>query len=105
MSAEEEEKAKAALLGAFIRGKRVTYSEPSSIKTLHGKIVYTEPVIRYKGGVPYVNIMITPIVKGHEGESFFIKSSEIKQYDLQIARSRRHSIGGRRTSKTRRRMK
>ena len=102
MSAEAEEKAD--LLGAFTEGKRITYSNTSSIKTLHGKIIYTH-VIHPIDSEPYVSILIMPIVKGHEGEPFVIKSSEIKQYDLQIARSRRHSIGGRRMSKTRRRMK
>jgi hypothetical protein len=99
MSAEEE---KAALLGVFTEGKRITYSKKSSSKTLHGRIVYTSHVIDPVDSEPYVNIHITPIVKGHEGEPFVIKSSEIEQYDLQIARSRRRSIGGRRMSKTQR---
>jgi len=106
MSAESAEEAERAdLLGKFTTGKRVTYKEKPGSKTLHGTIVYTDPYIRYADGVPYVNIHIAPIVKGQGGEPFPIKSSEIEQYNLQIARSRRRSIGGRQKlkSKTRRR--
>lgn len=97
MSAEEAEKAD--LLGAFTDGKRVTYKGK-----LHGRITYTSPVNRPIHGDPYVHIMITP--NSNEQEPFVIKSSEIKKYGLRIYSSRRrHSIGGRRPSKTRRRMK